>query len=72
MRRNSDGRVFAMKVIQKAKIVGSATDVRHTRTERDVLVRVDHPFLIKLYCAFETDERLYLVQEFCRGGELFR
>merc|ERR1719226_28095 len=72
VRKNSNGRVYAMKVINKAKIVGSATDVRHTRTERDVLVRVDHPFLIKLYCAFETAERLYLVQEFCRGGELFR
>merc|ERR1719229_1934060 len=72
VRKNSNGRVYAMKVINKAKIADSKTDVRHTRTERDVLVRVDHPFLIKLHYAFETAERLYLVQEFCRGGELFR
>ena len=72
VRKNSNGRVYAMKVINKAKIADSKADVRHTRTERDVLVRVDHPFLIKLHYAFETAERLYLVQEFCRGGELFR
>jgi p70 ribosomal S6 kinase len=66
------GEIYAMKVINKSKIADSKTDVRHTRTERDVLVRVDHPFLIKLYYAFETDARLYLVQEYCRGGELFR
>ena len=31
-----------------------------------------NPFIVKLYFAFETTKRLYLVQEFCRGGELFR
>ena len=66
------GRIYAMKVINKCRIADSRTDIRHTRTERDVLVRVDHPFLIKLYYAFETPARLYLVEEFCRGGELFR
>jgi p70 ribosomal S6 kinase len=67
-----NGHIYAMKVINKSKIADSNTDQRHTRTERDVLVKVDHPFLIKLCYAFETDARLYLVQEFCRGGELFR
>ena len=65
-------KVYAMKAVNKSRIVESKTDMRHTRTERDVLVSVSHPFLIKLFYAFETSQRLYFVQEFCRGGELFR
>ena len=36
------------------------------------MVKTEHPFIVKLHFAFETSTRLYLVQEFCRGGELFR
>ncbi len=83
VRRRSDGSVFAMKCVNKSRVSGSRTDLRHTRTERDVLARVTAamkspvqqpppPFLVGLESAFETRHRLYLVQEFCRGGELFR
>lgn len=66
------GQIFAMKAIHKTSIVSSQTDLRHTKSERDVLVEVDHPFIVHLHYAFETRRRLYLVQEFCNGGELFR
>merc|ERR1719300_287549 len=66
------GTVYAMKAMDKSRICGSRTDVRHTKAERDVLVSVEHPFIVKLKFAFETPKRLYLVQEFCCGGELFR
>ena len=58
----NSGRIFAMKAINKASIVTSQTDVRHTKSERDVLVDVDHPFIVHLHYAFETHRRLYLVQ----------
>ena len=63
---------YALKSVNKSRIASSQTDIRHTKAERDVLVKTDHPFIVKLYFAFETKKRLYLVQEFCRGGELFR
>ena len=66
------GSLFAIKSVNKSRIASSQTDIRHTKAERDVLVRTDHPFIVKLHYAFETSSRLYLVQEFCRGGELFR
>lgn len=66
------GQLFAIKSVNKSRIASSQTDMRHTKAERDVLVKTDHPFIVKLYFAFETTKRLYLVQEFCRGGELFR
>ncbi len=58
----NSGQIFAMKAINKASIVSSKTDVRHTKSERDVLVEVDHPFIVHLHYAFETQRRLYLVQ----------
>lgn len=64
--------IYAMKAMDKSRICGSRTDVRHTKAERNVLVSVEHPFIVKLKFAFETSKRLYLVQEFCCGGELFR
>ena len=66
------GGIFAIKSVNKSRIASSQTDIRHTKAERDVLVQTEHPFVVKLYYAFETKKRLYLVQEFCRGGELFR
>lgn len=32
---------------------------------------LDHPNIIKLFEVFEDDANIYLVQEFCGGGELF-
>jgi serine/threonine protein kinase len=61
-----------MKVVNKSLIKKSRSDVRHIRTERDVLVTVDHPFVVKLHYAFETPEKVCFVLDFCRGGELFR
>lgn len=72
LRGIDDGKIYAMKAVNKSRIQSSRTDMRHTRTERDVLAKVDHPFLIKMHYAFETRNRLYFVQDYCRGGELFR
>ena len=39
--------------------------------ELTALKTLDHPHIIKLFEIFEDDENIYLVQEFCSGGELF-
>jgi calcium/calmodulin-dependent protein kinase I len=32
---------------------------------------VDHPFIVKLLASYEDEQNLYLVTDFCEGGELF-
>ncbi|XP_010144460.1 PREDICTED: ribosomal protein S6 kinase alpha-3 [Buceros rhinoceros silvestris] len=39
--------------------------------ERDILVEVNHPFIVKLHYAFQTEGKLYLILDFLRGGDLF-
>lgn len=59
--------VRAIKKIAKAKI----KNPQRFFNEITALKTLDHPNVIKLYESFEDEENVYLVQEFCDGGELF-
>lgn len=39
--------------------------------ERNILVDVEHPFIVRLHYAFQTEGNLYLILDFLRGGDLF-
>ena len=39
--------------------------------ERDILEKIDSPFIVKLQYAFQTPTKLYFVMDFLNGGELF-
>ena len=39
--------------------------------ERNILADVEHPFIVKLHYAFQTEGKLYLILDFLRGGDLF-
>ncbi|XP_029431853.1 ribosomal protein S6 kinase beta-2 isoform X2 [Rhinatrema bivittatum] len=65
------GKIFAMKVLKKAKIVCNAKDTAHTKAERNILESVKHPFIVDLIYAFQTGGKLYLILECLSGGELF-
>ncbi|KFV86800.1 Ribosomal protein S6 kinase beta-2, partial [Struthio camelus australis] len=61
------GKIFAMKVLKKAKIACNAKDTAHTRAERNILEAVKHPFIVDLMYAFQTGGKLYLILE-CLSG----
>merc|ERR1719273_430521 len=44
----------------------------HVRTERDLMVNVDHWLLVRLFWSFQDDMYLYLVMEYCPGGDLMK
>ena len=62
--------LFAMKILKKTHLLKRG-QIERTRTERKVLSIVDHPFIMKLHFAFQTDSKLFLVLDHCAGGELF-
>ncbi|CAG9856477.1 unnamed protein product [Phyllotreta striolata] len=63
------GTLYAMKVLKKATL--RVRDRHRTKLERNILVDVEHPFIVKLHYAFQTEGKLYLVLDFLRGGDLF-
>lgn len=63
------GSLYAMKILRKAKL--RFRDRLRSKKERDILVEVQHPFIVRLNYAFQTEGKLFLVLDFIRGGDLF-
>lgn len=72
VKQRTTGRLYAQKQFKKASLVVHKKLVEQTKTERQILESVNkHPFVVKLYYAFQDREKLYLILEYGQGGELF-
>ena len=63
-------KIYAMKILDKEEII-RRKQIKHTKTERLLLEKLNHPFIAQLQFAFQDAKKLYLVTEFMQGGELF-
>lgn len=70
VRSKTNFRFYAIKVLSKEKVV-RMKQVEHTTNERALLSRVQHPFVVNLWGAFQDPTNLYMVMDFVAGGELF-
>uniref|UniRef100_A0A7S3NRC8 non-specific serine/threonine protein kinase n=1 Tax=Euplotes crassus TaxID=5936 RepID=A0A7S3NRC8_EUPCR len=61
------GALRAIKKIPTEKIINHQSIINETTA----LKNLDHPNIIKLYETYQDSDGIYLVQEFCEGGELF-
>lgn len=64
------GEKVAVKILEKDRIAEVA-DVERVAREIHILKMLRHPNIIQLYEIIETPKQLYLIMEFCSGGELF-
>ena len=72
VKQRATGRLYAQKQFRKASLTVHKRLVEQTKTERVILESVNrHPFVVKLFYAFQDHERLYLILEYAQGGELF-
>ena len=71
VRSKVTGQVLAMKVISKRKLKSKHGYIENVRAERDILTRVNHPFVVTMHCSFQTREKLFILMDFLAGGELF-
>ncbi|XP_065684892.1 maternal embryonic leucine zipper kinase isoform X1 [Hydra vulgaris] len=60
----------AIKVMDK-KLLTEKDDLHRAYNEIDALKNLVHPHICQLYEVFENKEFIYLVLEYCPGGELF-
>lgn len=70
IRKKDTKMIYAMKVLRKEAII-ARNQVQHTKTERNILQVIDHPNIVKLHYAFQSDGKLYLILDYLNGGELF-
>ncbi|CAG5105995.1 Oidioi.mRNA.OKI2018_I69.chr1.g2634.t1.cds [Oikopleura dioica] len=61
---------YALKCINKHRVV-QAGQRRHVKAEREILLSIDSPFILKLFKTFKDNKFVYLLTEALIGGELF-
>jgi calcium-dependent protein kinase len=61
--------IVAMKVINKDP--NNELDEQEIRNEIDILKKLSHPNIVKIYEFYISNSHYYIVTEFCRDGELF-
>ena len=62
--------VRALKEISKEKIGSSEENEEELRNEIEVLKNLDHPNIMKIFEFFEDENNIYLIAEFCGGGDI--
>jgi protein-serine/threonine kinase len=70
VQKNENKEIYAMKVLKKKAMI-KRNQVNHIKSERRIMELIDHPFIVKLRYAFQTPQKLYMVMDYCPGGELF-
>ena len=70
VRLKANKKLYAMKVLDK-KMLKQRKQQIHTKTERDLMVKINCPFIVNIKSAFQDETKLYIVSEFLQGGDLF-
>ncbi|RYG55992.1 hypothetical protein EON66_03980, partial [archaeon] len=70
VRDRTSGEVFALKQMQKARIVAMKQQ-RNVINERNILSKLHHPFIIRFVKTFRDRDCLFLLTEYCPGGDFF-
>ena len=65
------GEKVAIKIMDKNLLYSDPLNYRRVKSEISILKIVRHKNIIKLYEVIETPQKLYLITEYCEGGELF-
>lgn len=68
-RRLDTNKYYAMKVVNKQGLLDHKR-VQDVFTERNVLTRINHPYLLKLHWTFQSEHKLFFVMDFMPGGDL--
>ncbi|PNT62299.1 hypothetical protein BRADI_4g01280v3 [Brachypodium distachyon] len=69
-RKRVTGDLFAIKVLKKADMIRKNA-VESILAERDILISVRNPFVVRFFYSFTCRENLYLVMEYLNGGDLY-
>ncbi|XP_026642676.1 serine/threonine-protein kinase Nek3 isoform X3 [Microtus ochrogaster] len=69
VRQESSNQKFAMKEVRLPK---SFSDTQKSRKEAVLLAKMKHPNIVAFQESFEAEGHLYIVMEYCDGGDLMQ
>ncbi|KAJ6956737.1 hypothetical protein NC652_007715 [Populus alba x Populus x berolinensis] len=69
-RKRTTGDLFAIKVLKKLDMLRK-NDVQRILAERNILITVRNPFVVRFFYSFTCRDNLYLVMEYLIGGDLY-
>jgi len=70
VRHTKSKEIYACKVLSKRQLLEDK-QVVNIFTERGILIRLRHPFVVSMQYAFQTREKLFFVMDYCSGGDFF-
>ena len=66
VRLKANKKLYAMKILDKKTLKQRKQQI-HTKTERDLMVKINCPFIVNIKSAFQDEVNLYIVSEFLQG-----
>lgn len=70
VKNRATGEVYALKQMQKARVVAT-NQQRNVMNEKRILSKLRHPYIIEFVKTFKDKDCLFLLCEYCPGGDLF-
>ena len=61
---------YAIKAINKAHIINESL-IENIELEKNILLKIDHPFIVKLVKCLKNDKNIFFLLEYIKGKELF-
>ena len=62
--------IRALKEISKEKMMVNQESSKELKNEIEILKNIDHPNIMKIYEFFEDETNIYLINEYCGGGDV--
>jgi CRP-like cAMP-binding protein len=63
-------KVFALKALHKKEVVEYQQQA-NVMNEKNIMLMCHHPFILALHNTYKDEHKLYMLLEYCNGGELF-
>jgi serine/threonine protein kinase len=65
----TNNKTYAMKVLNK-ELLFARKQIKYALSEANILKTANHPFVLSMHFAFQTPNNLYMVIDYCSGGDL--
>lgn len=70
-KKSTEKTAFALKVHSKYDLITAGEVDTIIREKKIMQMLQHHPFIVQLHASFQDENLVYMLQDFCQGGELF-